>query len=270
MAMDSKRRHALRETLHEVIFESHTPAGRAFDVALLLAIGLSVLAVCLESVAEIRSVHGPWLHQVEWVLTVLFTVEYVLRLACVDRPLRYAVSFFGVVDLLAIMPTYLSLVLGGVQALMVIRALRLLRIFRILHIPSYMQAGTMLWRAMAASRPKIVVFLIAIVVVNLIVGTLMHLVEPTVFTSIPLGVYWATVTMTTVGFGDVAPVTALGRGIAAALMLMGYGVLAVPTGIVAVELAYGRTALSRQVCSSCSAEGHDVDASFCKRCGAEL
>jgi voltage-gated potassium channel len=261
-----------RARLHEVIFEADTPAGRAFDVGLLIAILASVVAVVLESVAEIRGRYGHTLNAVEWTLTVAFTVEYILRLLSVDRPARYARSFFGVVDLLAIMPTYLALAVPAAQSLMVIRAIRLLRVFRILKLTHFLAEAQLLFSALRASRRKITVFLGVIVTVVIIVGALMYLIEgdENGFTSIPTSMYWAVVTMTTVGYGDIAPRTPLGQILAALLMILGYGIIAVPTGIVTVELANAARAVSRQACPGCGAEGHEVDARHCKYCGTRL
>lgn len=262
-----------RHRLHEVIFEADTPAGRAFDLALLLAIALSVGAVLLESVASIRLRHGPALRAAEWSFTMLFTIEYVLRLACVRRPLRYARSFFGLVDLLAILPTYLSLVIAGSQSLLVIRALRLLRVFRVLKLAHFVGEARMLRAALRASSRKITVFLGTVLTLVLIVGALMYLIEGEAsgFTSIPQAIYWAIVTMTTVGYGDIAPQTLAGKLLASAVMILGYGIIAVPTGIVTVEMAgLRKQRVSTQACRVCAAEGHDADARHCKYCGAAL
>lgn len=261
-----------RQRLHEVIFESDTRAGRAFDLALLVAIVASVLAVVLESVPDVRRDHGPALRAVEWTLTIAFTVEYGLRLLAVERPWRYATSFFGVVDLLSIVPTYLALVVPETQSLMVIRAIRLLRVFRILKAAQFVSEARLLTTALRASRRKITVFLGGIVTIVIIVGALMYVIEGEEhgFTSIPTSMYWAIVTMTTVGYGDIAPRTALGQFVAALLMILGYGIIAVPTGIVTVELAHAGRPVSRQACPACGAEGHDVDAAHCKYCGARL
>ncbi|HSF04241.1 MAG TPA: ion transporter [Methylomirabilota bacterium] len=261
-----------RQRLHEVIFESDTAAGRAFDVGLLVAILVSILAVMLESVAAIRHEHGPALRAVEWTITIAFTIEYVLRLVAVDRPWRYARSFFGVVDLLAIGPSYLALVVPEAQSLMVIRSLRLLRVFRILKLAQFLGEAQLLTQALRASRRKITVFLGSIVTIVVIVGTLMYVIEGEAhgFTSIPTSMYWAIVTMTTVGYGDIAPKTPLGQLLAALLMILGYGIIAVPTGIVTVELAHAGRAVSRQACPACGVEGHDVDATHCKYCGEHL
>jgi voltage-gated potassium channel len=262
-----------RERLHEIIFEAETPAGKAFDVALLACIVASVVTVLLDSVASIRAEHGPVLRALEWGFTILFTVEYVLRLACVGRPLSYATSFFGIVDLLAIVPTYLSVFFAGAQSLLVIRALRLLRIFRVMKLAHFVGEASMLRAALQASVRKIVVFLGTVATIVLIVGSLMYLVEGEAsgFTSIPQGMYWAIVTLTTVGYGDIAPQTVVGKVLASVVMILGYGIIAVPTGIVTVELAQARRGpVSTEACRSCGAGGHDPDADFCKYCGTPL
>ncbi len=262
-----------RERLHEIIFEADTPAGKVFDVALLIAIMLSVASVSLESVDSIDAKYHGLLLTAEWVFTGLFTVEYVLRLICTRRPVRYARSFFGVVDLLAVLPTWLSLFFPGTQHLMVIRALRLLRVFRVLKLGRYLTAATELRRAVWASRAKVTVFITAVLVVVVIMGSAMHVVEGAEagFTSIPQSMYWAIVTMTTVGYGDVAPVTPLGKLLATVVMILGYSFIIVPTGIITAELTRGHVKpVSTQACRECSLEGHDVDAKCCKYCGAEL
>ena len=261
-----------RARLHEVIFEADTRAGRAFDVGLLVAILVSVGTVMLESVADVRREYGAVLRAVEWSLTAAFTLEYVLRLVAVDRPARYARSFFGLMDLVAIVPTYLALVVPEAHSLMAIRAVRLLRIFRILKLAQFLGEAQLLVLALRASRRKITVFLGGIVTIVMIVGTLMYVIEGEEhgFTSIPTSMYWAVVTMTTVGYGDIAPRTAVGQLLAALLMILGYGIIAVPTGIVSVELANAGRAVSRQACPSCGGEGHDIDARHCKYCGAGL
>ncbi len=263
----------VRERIHEIIFEADTPAGKGFDVALLVLIVLSVVAVMLESVASVRNEIRFWLRAFEWVVTILFTIEYVLRLACVGKPWRYARSFFGVVDLLAILPTYLSVVLPGAQSLLVIRALRLLRVFRVLKLVQFVGEARELTAALRASARKIIVFLGAVLTIVVIVGSLMYLIEgeDNGFTSIPVSIYWAIVTMTTVGYGDLAPQTALGKILASAIMIMGYGIIAVPTGIVSVELAgVVSKRVTTQACPDCGAGGHDHDATNCKYCGATL
>jgi len=261
--------------LHEVIFEADTPAGRAFDVGLMIAIGLSVIAVMLESVEAVRVGWGPWLRAAEWGFTLLFTVEYALRLACVGRPKQYATSFWGIVDLLAVLPTYLSIFVHGSQALMVIRILRLVRVFRVFGLSSYVNEAQALTAALRATTRKTVVFLLVVLSLVLILGSAMYLIEGqqegTQFTSIPMSVYWAIVTMTTVGYGDLAPTTPTGRAIASVAMILGYCIIIVPTGIFSVEIiTAAKHEITTQACPSCSLEGHDADAVHCKYCGARL
>jgi voltage-gated potassium channel len=264
----------LRARLHEIVFEADTAAGKAFDLSVLVCIVASVAAVVLESVASVRSQLGAELRGLEWFFTVLFTVEYLLRLSAVQRPLRYAFSFFGLVDLISVLPSYLSLFLEGSQTLLVVRALRLLRVFRVLKLGSFLGEAQVLLIALRASRAKITVFLGTVVILTLLMGSMMYLVEgPTHgFTSIPRGVYWAIVTLTTVGYGDLYPRTDLGQAIAACVMIMGYGILAVPTGIVSVELAAAtrQQRWTTQACPRCSRGGHDHDAVHCKYCGSNL
>lgn len=262
-----------RGRLHEVIFEAETKAGRAFDIALIGLILLSVLAVMLESSRGVRARYGSELYAAEWAFTLLFTVEYLLRLLSVRRPLRYALSFYGVVDLLAIIPTYLSLIVPGSHYLLVVRILRLLRIFRILKLAEHLSEADVLMRALRASRRKISVFLLTVLTMVVIIGTLLYVIEgeENGFTSIPVGIYWAVVTLTTVGYGDISPKTPAGQTLAALVMIIGYGIIAVPTGIVTVEIAQAaRKPVSTQACPECSAEGHDADAVHCKYCGARL
>ncbi len=262
-----------RHRMHEVIFEADTPAGKRFDVALLIAIVISVVAVLLESVASIQARYGPILRAIEWGITILFTVEYALRLISVGKPTRYAVSFFGIVDLLSIVPTYLSVLIAGSQSLLVIRALRLLRIFRVLKLAHFLTEAHSLYAALRASSRKIIVFLGAVLTVTLIVGSAMYLIEgpENGFTSIPTAVYWAIVTMTTVGYGDLSPQTPAGQFLASIIMILGYGIIAVPTGIVSVEIAAAlRNATHTTACTECGGEGHAVDARHCKYCGALL
>lgn len=267
-------RSTLRGHLYEVIFKADTPAGKAFDLALLLVILVSIFAVLLESVDAIQAEYGAVLRWTEWTITILFTIEYVLRLWLVRHPIHYAWSFFGVVDLLSILPTYLSVLLPGAQSFLVIRALRLLRVFRILKLAHFLGEANLLGRAMRASSRKITVFLITVVTLVLIIGAVMYLIEgpESGFTSIPMSMYWAVVTMTTVGYGDIAPQTVLGQLLASAVMIIGYGIIAVPTGIVSVEMAeaYRQTAREQRRCEECGAVGHDPDAKFCKHCGTAI
>lgn len=259
--------------MHEIIFEADTPAGKAFDVALLACIVLSVVVVMLESVADIRAAYGGALRAAEWGLTIAFTIEYVLRLLSVQMPLRYAVSFFGVVDLLAVLPTYVSVIIPGAHSLLVIRTLRLLRIFRVLKLARYVGAGQVLLTALRGARSKIVVFLWAVLSLVVIIGSVMYLIEGEAngFTSIPRSIYWAVVTITTVGYGDIAPQTVAGQTLASLLMIVGYGIIAIPTGIMTVELAHAqREPITTQACPACGVGGHAHDARFCRRCGAAL
>ncbi len=267
-------RAAWRDELRQIIFEADTPAGKAFDVALLWVILASILAVMLESVSSVRSVHGTWLRAAEWGFTLLFTVEYGLRLVCATRAGPYARSFFGIVDLLAILPTYLSILLPGSQSLIVIRSLRLLRIFRVLKLGRFLGEMSLLMSALRSSRHKIVVFLGTVLILLLILGSAMYLIEGEEggFTSIPTGVYWAIVTMTTVGYGDIAPVTAIGKVLASAVMILGFSIIAVPSGIVTAEIveAVTQRPITTRVCPSCMREGHELNARYCKDCGVEL
>lgn len=263
-----------RFRLHEIIFESDTTAGRVFDSLLLAAILLSVLTVVLDSVSDFRSDYGAVLTALEWFFTILFTLEFAARVITIGRPLKYIFSFFGLVDIFSILPTYLSLLLPGSQFLIVIRALRLLRIFRIFKLTRYLGEAEVLLAAMRASRYKITVFLGAVGTCVIIMGTLMYIVEGEAngFTSIPRSIYWAIVTLTTVGYGDLAPKTVTGQALASIIMIMGYGIIAVPTGIVTAELAGMRRGrgFTAQSCPECSRQGHDPDAVHCKYCGGKL
>jgi len=264
----------LRQQLHEIIFEADTAFGKGFDVVLIVSIVLSVVLVMLDSVEAIQAVYGQWLLFGEWFFTLLFTLEYLLRLFCVQRPLLYARSFFGVVDLLAILPTYLSVILPGGQYFIIIRVLRLLRIFRVFKLVQFLSEARLLLAALRASLRKITVFLFTVLTVVIIFGALMYVVEGAAngFTSIPRSIYWAIVTMTTVGYGDIAPQTDIGQALAAVIMIIGYGIIAVPTGIVTVELtqAVHRGMVSTQACPGCGGEGHERDARYCKYCGTAL
>lgn len=262
-----------RERLHEVIFEADTPWGKTFDVVLLASIVISVVVVMLDSVAWYGSRYGETFYRIEWFFTLLFTVEYVLRILAVRKVRGYIFSFYGIVDLLSILPTYLSVLLPGSQYFLVIRILRVLRVFRVLKFTQYLIEVEQLRKALASSRRKILVFVFAVVTITVIVGSLMYVVEgpENGFTSIPTSVYWAIVTLTTVGYGDISPQTGLGQMMSAMIMILGYGVIAVPTGIVTVELSRATTSKqSTEVCRYCSREGHASDAVYCKYCGGKL
>ena len=260
-----------RERLHEIVYESDTFAGRSFDIVLLWCILASVIVVMLESVASVRATHGNLLSLIEWGFTLLFTIEYVLRLLSVEHPWRYARSFYGVVDLLSILPTYLNFLVPGLHTLLIIRILRLLRLFRVFKMTRYVVEADVLVQALRASWPKITIFLSTIILITAIMGALMYTIEGPAngFENIPAGMYWAIVTLTTVGFGDIVPHTLLGRFFSSALMVFGYGIIAVPTGFVTVELARAKS-ISVAACKSCGKQGHDIDARHCKYCGGKL
>jgi voltage-gated potassium channel len=262
-----------RERWREIIFEAGTPEGKAFDVALLIAILMSIFAVMLESVASIRERFGPALYVAEWVLTLLFTAEYVARLVVVEKPARYARSFFGVVDLLSILPTYLSLLFPGAHSLLVIRSLRLLRIFRVFKLGRFLGEQNLLMTALRLGHSKIFVFFATVLILDLILGTAMYVVEGAAggFTSIPIAMYWAIVTTTTVGYGDISPSTPLGQVIASIAMLLGYSIIAVPTGILTAEIVdAARHPHTSRTCPHCMSEGHLLEARFCRDCGGQL
>lgn len=262
-----------REQVYRIIFEAETTAGKLFDILLLLAILGSITAVVMESVDVVRQTYGDLLNTIEWAFTVLFSLEYVVRLWVSPRPLRYAMSFFGIVDIFSIIPSYVGLLIWDSQSLIVIRAIRLLRVFRVLKLAQFLGEGETLLKALLASRFKITVFLGSVLSGVLIVGTIMFIVEgpENGFNNIPEGMYWAIVTLTTVGYGDLAPATPLGRFLASAVMIMGYGVIAVPTGIVSAELAVStREHLNSRSCANCQLEGHAPDAEYCRRCGYKL
>jgi len=265
---------SFRRRLYEIIFEADTPAGKAFDVTLLMLILLSVIVVLLESITSYSVLYGDLFKQLEWIFTILFTIEYILRLYVTKNPRAYATSFFGVVDLLAILPTYLSLFAIGYEQLIIIRALRLMRIFRIFKLGHFLNEGDTIVRALRASRTKIAVFLTFVLLLVLIIGSLMYVVEGSVnegFSDIPRSIYWAIVTLTTVGYGDITPITPIGQFLSAAVMMLGYAIIAVPTGIVSAEMVSQQRHLhTTQVCPHCHREGHEVDAVFCKYCGGEL
>jgi voltage-gated potassium channel len=296
MSNDLKKKdyNPTREKIFEIIFEADTPIGKWFDVLLIIGIIASVFIVMLESVNNINDRFGQLFRTLEWIFTVFFTIEYILRLYVVHHPKKYALSFFGLVDLLSILPSYLSIFFAGTHSLMVIRAIRLLRVFRIFKLANYSQDGKHILSALNASKRKIFVFLMFVMLLVTIFGSVMYLIEGSQpgspFDSIPRSVYWAIVTLTTVGYGDISPSTSFGQFLAAIVMLLGYAVIAVPTGIVSSEIikegnkqekkvkGKGKKKRKRQpehqyntqVCSECLFNSHEDDAYFCKKCGTEL
>lgn len=261
----------MKEKIHEVIFEADTPSGKYFDIALLLSIIVSVIAVSLESIEAIDKVYHSQLVMIEWFFTILFSIEYILRLYSTEHSVKYSTSFFGVVDLLAILPTYLSIFIPGAQSLLVIRGLRLLRIFRVFKLSRYLGEANVLTEAIIQSKTRIIVFLSSITVLSFITGAGMYLVEGPEhgFTSIPQSVYWAITTLTSTGYGDTVPITPIGKMLAIFIMIMGYSLIIVPTGIISTEMMKLGD-ISTQACKNCSKEGHDFNAKFCKHCGSEL
>ena len=271
----------LKNKLHTIIYEADTPMGKLFDVVLLILILVSVILVMLESVTSIDTHYHDFLYFGEWVITIFFTIEYILRIITVKKASNYIFSFYGIIDFLSTIPLYLSFILAGSNALLAVRALRLLRVFRILKITRYMGEANKLNKALRDSKPKIFVFLFAVLILSIIAGTIMYLVEgeQSGFVSIPISVYWCIVTLTTVGFGDIAPVTPLGQFIAAIIMIMGYGIIAVPTGIVSAEYASKKTTtlddpeyihVNTQSCQNCNENNHHDNAEFCHKCGSTL
>lgn len=271
----------LKSKLHTIIYEADTPMGKLFDVVLLILILVSVILVMLESVTSIDTHYHDLLYFGEWVITIFFTIEYILRIITVKKASNYIFSFYGIIDFLSTIPLYLSFILAGSNALLAVRALRLLRVFRILKITRYMGEANKLNKALRDSKPKILVFLFAVLILSIIAGTIMYLVEgeQSGFVSIPISVYWCIVTLTTVGFGDIAPVTPLGQFIAAIIMIMGYGIIAVPTGIVSAEYASKKTHtvddpeyihVNTQSCQNCNENNHHDNAEFCHKCGSTL
>lgn len=261
-----------KEQLYRIIFQSDTPGGKLFDVILLFVICISVLAVILESVDSLQVSLGGFFIALEWAITIVFTVEYILRIWVVRKSWRYIFSFYGIIDLLSILPTYLGIFFAGTRSLLVIRALRLLRVFRVLKLSRYTNAATTITEALRASAVKISVFLFAVLMMVIIIGTTMYLIEgkENGFKNIPTSIYWAIVTLTTVGYGDIAPVTTVGKVIASLVMVMGYGIIAVPTGIVTAQVIQSQHARKVRVCQKCGERDHDQDARFCKHCGQEM
>lgn len=271
MKRPKKASAILRRKIYIIIFRSDTYAGKLFDVILLIMILLSILSVFLESVASIRVKYGPIIYTLEWVFTILFTIEYALRIYSSSRPKKYIFSFYGAIDLIAFLPTYLSLLIVGSHYLVVVRAFRLLRVFRVLKLTRYMYEGNILSSALKGSLHKIVVFLASVVILVTIIGTLMYLIEGnrSGFTSIPTSIYWAIVTITTVGYGDISPESPLGQFLASILMIIGYGIIAVPTGIVSVEMARA-TEEAKRKCTHCHLPIHSTKDKFCAHCGKEV
>ncbi|MCB9360121.1 MAG: ion transporter [Flavobacteriales bacterium] len=263
----------MREKLHTIIFEADTKAGKLFDVVLLWAILISIVVVMLESVVSISEAYNSEIKFIEWSFTILFTLEYIARIIAVKKPLKYIFSFYGVIDLLSILPSFIGIFVTGTHSLSVIRSIRLLRIFRIFKLARYVKAAQFLNQALIASKNKIIVFLFAVLSLVVVLGTLIYLIESPEagFTSIPRSIYWAIVTLTTVGYGDITPQTVLGQTLASIIMIIGYAIIAVPTGIIGAE--YAKTdinKISTQACPSCSKDGHDQNAVFCKYCGEKL
>lgn len=267
--------HSLRERLYAIIFQSDTRAGRLFDELLLLTILASLLVVMLDSVESFHRDYSLTLSVLEWGFTALFAIEYLLRLYCSPRPLRYAFSFYGLIDLLAVLPGILSLVYADAQYLLIVRVLRMLRVFRVLKLTPYLSQANFLLVALRGSRQKIIVFLLSVSTLVTVFGTLMYVIEGPAhgFTSIPVSIYWAVVTLTTVGFGDITPKSPLGQGLATLIMITGYSIIAVPTGIFTAELANamrsGEDGLQHS-CPACNKPSHEAGASFCCRCGNPL
>lgn len=271
--VDTSELSGFRLKLYEIIFEANTFAGKLFDVILIAAISYSVLIVSLDSVKSLSEKYSVFFSYSEWILTILFTVEYFLRIYSIGKPAKYIFSFYGVVDFLSLLPTYLSLIFPGTHYLVVIRVFRVLRIFRVLKFVQYVSEAQTMTAALKASRKKITVFLFDVIVIVIIVGAIMYLVEgeENGFTSIPRSIYWAIVTLTTVGYGDISPGTEFGQFIASLVMLLGYGIIAVPTGIVTVEYSkIKREKTNPKICPNCGATGHDFDAKYCKFCGKKL
>ena len=264
-----------KSKLHEIIYEADTPIGKAFDILLLILILFSIILVMLESVKSIYNEYHEAFYIAEWAITIFFTIEYILRVITINKPTRYIFSFYGIIDFLSTIPSYLTFFLGGFNVLFSVRALRLLRIFRILKISRYVGESNKLMAALKNSRAKVLVFLFAVFVISIIMGTVMYLVEgpDNGFTSIPLSIYWCIVTLTTVGFGDIHPITPLGQFVASFIMIVGYGIIAVPTGIVSAEYSKGiapKVQVNTQVCPNCNASKHQDDAHFCHNCGYKL
>ncbi|MBT8244003.1 ion transporter, partial [Winogradskyella sp.] len=267
---DPATKNDWKHKLHEIIYEADTKEGKLFDVILLIAILASVLLVMLESIESFDTKYHDYLNYAEWVITILFSIEYLLRVISIKKPFKYIFSFYGIIDLLSTIPKYLSFVLVGSHNLVALRALRLLRVFRILKLARYIGASNRLILALKASKAKIAVFLLFVLIICIILGTIMYMIEgaDNGFTNIPRSVYWAIVTLTTVGFGDIAPQTPLGQLIASIIMILGYGIIAIPTGIVSSEIAKANPDTNTQACKNCLKENHRDNAEFCYHCGS--
>lgn len=261
----------LKQKLHTIIFESETRAGKIFDVALIVLILISVIAVIIESIPVIREQYGYTFLYLELFFTAIFTIEYILRLYSVRQPMSYAFSFFGLIDFFSVIPTFLLFVLPGAQSLLILRSVRLIRVFRIFKLGTYFEEGSLIIQALRMSRYKIMVFFFSIIILVTVSGAMMYMVESpeSGFTDIPTSIYWAIVTMTTVGYGDIAPATPLGKTLASLLMISGYAIIAVPTGIVTAELSRNNK-VTNIACPNCSREGHEENATYCKFCGSHL
>lgn len=271
----AKNKLGWRSKIHEIIYEADTPIGKWFDIVLFLLIIISVILVMLESVKEVDVEYHKVLLIFEWIITIFFTVEYIARIISIKKPFKYIFSFYGIIDFISTIPLYISYIFAGSQVLLAVRALRLLRVFRILKLVQFLGEASQLKRALRASRAKIVVFIYVVLILSVIMGTIMYLVESdeSGFTSIPRSIYWAIVTLTTVGYGDIAPVTSLGQLIATMVMILGYGIIAVPTGIVTAEFTKqekSKVDTNTQACPTCSSEGHKDRAIHCYNCGSAL
>jgi voltage-gated potassium channel len=269
---NENKKTSWKHKLHEIIYEADTPEGKLFDIILLIAIVFSIVLVMLESIDSFDKKYHTFLDISEWIITILFSIEYVLRVISIKKPSKYIFSFYGIIDLLSTVPKYLSFFIIGSHQFIAFRALRLLRVFRILKLSRYIGASNNLKLALKASRAKIAVFIFFILIMCIILGTLMYMIEGEEhgFTSIPRSVYWAIVTLTTVGFGDIAPQTPLGQLIASVIMILGYGIIAIPTGIVSSEMTKTSLDINTQTCPNCAAEKHKDNAEFCYNCGSKL
>jgi len=264
-----------RKKIHEIIYESDTREGRLFDIVLIWVIVVSIVLVMLESVKSLDEKYHDFFYYSEWIITILFTIEYILRILTVNKPAKYIFSFYGIIDLLSTLPMYISLISGGAHALLLLRSIRLLRIFTILKMSSFVGASLRLRQAIYGSRFKIMVFLSTVIILCIIIGTIMYVIEgeSSGFTSIPVSMYWAIVTLTTVGYGDIAPQTPLGQFLASVVMVLGYGIIAIPTGIVTSEFTKQDRAaiqLNTQSCPNCAADKHRDNAEYCYSCGSKL